>query len=495
MKKHFISIVAAIAALSAVSCQKENSEVQLPATKGPDFTAYVEGATKTVFGEISGSQQSSLWSGEETLWIMDASNNAKNSSWKKQYKATLETPASKAIFTEAYNEAALGAGPYFAVYPSSNYYATWDGATEAPTLGSIKLDAEQTAVKGGYDPKNHVSVSYSTTTSLQFKNVISFLKIEVPAGCSEVCFFGKGSENLAGTFEVAWNEGNPSVNVTSGLTYAKITGITEAGTYYLAVLPNTFTNGFTLEAIFDGVKYQRTYSKSFTLNRNTVLDLGTAAKWKPVTTNNWYIAGDFNDWSTTANPMTTYKDSEGNWWFRLDYVPLYYNGINYTTSFKFVRNGSDWYGIQGTDKLADNTVYSGLMSDRNNIYAATDGTYSVFLSVDENRFKIVEMDKPQVQTLYLKVGVNNDHWKTGYYGAYFFNGSASVQWVAMNKVEGEAKLYSCTVPEGGYKKVIFAPMKTEECSWPNFNNAQTANLLIPLEGGKTIFNQDENIWE
>lgn len=494
MKKRFFSILAAIAALSAVSCQKENSEVQLPATNGPDFTAYVEGATKTIFGEVTGTQQASLWSGEETMWIMDASNNATNLSWKKMYKADLETPASKAIFTEANNEAALGAGPYFAVYPSYNDAATWDGTTENPKLGSIKLDAEQTAVKGGYDPKNHVAVSYSTTTSLQFKNVISFLKIEVPAGCSEVCFFGKGSENLAGTFEVAWNEGNPTVNVTSGLTYAKITGITEAGTYYLAVLPNKFSNGFTLEAIFDGVKYQRSYSKQFILTRNTVLDLGTAAKWNPVTTNTWYIAGDFNNWTATANPMTTYKDAEGDWWFRLDYVPLYNNG-SYDTGFKFVRNGSGWYGIEGTAKLANNTVYTGLIPEHNSIYATNDGTYSVFLSVDENRFKIVEMDKPQVQTLYLKVGDNNNHWTTGYYGAYFFNGSASVQWVAMNKVEGEAKLYSCTVPEGGYKEVIFAPMKTEECSWPNFNNAQTANLLIPLEGGKTIFNQDNNLWE
>ena len=493
MKKHFIPIVAAIAALSAVSCQKENSEVQLPATKGPDFTAFVEGATKTVFGEISGTQQSSLWSGEETLWIMDASNNAENSSWKKQYKATLETPASKAIFTEANKEAALGAGPYFAVYPSSNYDATWDGATEAPTLGSIKLDAEQTAVKGGYDPKNHVAVSYSTTTSLQFKNIISFLKIEVPAGCSEVCFFGKDSEKLAGTFEVAWNEGNPSVNVTSGLTYAKITGITEAGTYYLAVLPNTFTNGFTLEAIFDGVKYQRTYSKSFTLNRNTVLDLGAAAKWNPVTTSTWYIASAFNNWSPTANPMTTYKDAEGDWWYKLDYVPLYYNGLS-DIGFKFVCNGSVWYGIEGTDKLANNTIYTGLISEHNNIYAAKEGTYSVFLSVDEKRFKIVEMDKPQVTTLYLKVKDEDGLWAKGYYGAYFFDGSADVQWVAMNKVEGDEKLYSCTVPEGGYKKVIFASMKTEECSWTNFS-AQTADLLIPLEGGKSTFNQGNQLWE
>ena len=470
------------------SCQKENGEIQRPETKSPDFTAYVESVTKTVFGDVNsaGIPQASLWSGTETMWIFDATNNASNSSWKKQYTtANIEEPSSTATFTEVNNEATLGAGPYFAVYPSSNYGATWDGNTENPTLGNITLNAEQSAVKGGYDPINHIAVSYSTTTSLQFKNVVSFLKVEVPAGCSEVCFFGNNNESVSGTFDIVWNEGNPTVSVTSGLTYAKITGITEAGTYYLAVLPNKFEKGFTLEAKFGDTKYQRPYSKEFTLGRKTILDLGVAGKFSA-----WSVAGDFNNWTIGANPMKTYKDSEGHWWYKLDNVPL----LASDNEFKFVCN-STWYGKTGTDKIANNTEYTSLSAEGNNICPVQDGTYSVLLSIDEKKFKIVGL---QVSTLYLNVpssAPDDWDWKKDNYGVWFFDGNETDKWGKMTKVEGSESLYSCTVPEGGYKKAIFASMKSSTIDWTNLS-AQSADLLIPLVGdSKITYNADTHIWE
>ncbi len=489
MKKTIYTTLVLGVILLFASCQKENGEIQRPETKSPDFTAYVESATKTVFGDVNsaGIPQASLWSGTETMWILDATNNASNSSWKKQYTANIGEPSSTATFTEVNNEATLGEGPYFAVYPSSNYDATWDGNTENPTLGNITLNAEQSAVKGGYDPKNHVAVSYSTTTSLQFKNVVSFLKVEVPAGCSEVCFFGNNNESVSGTFDIVWNEGNPTVSVTSGLTYAKITGIKEPGTYYLAVLPNKFEKGFTLEAKFGDTKYQRPYSKEFTLGRKTILDLGVAGKFSA-----WSVAGEFNKWTIGANPMKTYKDSEGNWWYKLDYVPLLASG----SGFKFVCNGV-WYGTN-VDKIANNTECTDLSTSpvSPNICPAEDGTYSVLLSIDEKKFKIVEMDKPQVSTLYLDIPSSAaDEWKTGYYGVWFFGGNETDTWGEMTKVEGSESLYSCTVPEGGYKKAIFASMNSSTIDWEH-KSAKSADLLIPLVGdSKITFNASTHIWE
>ncbi len=490
MKKVFYATLA-LGALIFASCQKENGEIQRPETKSPDFTAYVESATKTVFGDVNsaGIPQASLWSGTETMWILDATNNASNSSWKKQYTANIGEPSSTATFTEANNVATLGAGPFFAVYPSSNYDATWDGNTTNPTLGNITLNAVQSAVKGGYDPINHVAVSYSTTTSLQFKNVVSFLKVEVPAGCSEVCFFGNNNESVSGTFDIVWNEGNPTVSVTSGLTYAKITGITEAGTYYLAVLPNKFEKGFTLEAKFGDTKYQRPYSKEFTLGRKTILDLGVAGKFSA-----WSVAGEFNNWTIGANPMKTYKDSEGNLWYKLDNVPLLASGSGFKFVFTSISHEYIWYGKYG-DKIANNKEYTDLSTspESPNICPVQDGTYSVLLSIDEQKFKIVGLP---VSTLYLNIprSASND-WKTGYYGVWFFDGNETDKWERMTIVEGSESLYSCTVPEGGYKKAIFASMDSSTIDWEH-KSAQTGNLLIPLVGdSKITYNASTNIWE
>lgn len=492
MKKTIYTTLVLGVILLFASCQKENGEIQRPETKSPDFTAYVESATKTVFGDVNsaGIPQASLWSGTETMWILDATNNASNSSWKKQYTTTnIEEPSSTATFTEVNNEATLGAGPYFAVYPSSNYDATWDGNTENPTLGNITLNAVQSAVKGGYDPINHVAVSYSTTTSLQFKNVVSFLKVEVPVGCSEVCFFGNNNESVSGTFDVVWNEGNPTVSVTSGLTYAKITGITEAGTYYLAVLPNKFEKGFTLEAKFGDTKYQRPYSKEFTLGRKTILDLGVAGKFSA-----WSVAGEFNNWTIGANPMKTYKDSEGHWWYKLDNVPLLASGSGFKFVFTSISHEYIWYGKDG-DKIANNIEYTDLSTspESPNICPVQDGTYSVLLSIDEKKFKIVGL---QVSTLYLNIPSSAaDEWKTDSYGVWFFDGNETDKWGKMTKVKGSESLYSCTVPEGGYKKAVFASMNSSTISWDN-KSVQTGNLLIPLVGdSKITYNASTNIWE
>lgn len=492
MKKTIYTTLVLGVILLFASCQKENGEIQRPETKSPDFTAYVESATKTVFGDVNsaGIPQASLWSGTETMWILDATNNASNSSWKKQYTtANIKEPSSTATFTEVNNVATLGKGPYFAVYPSSNEGATWDGNTENPTLVNITLNAVQSAVKGGYDPKNHVAVSYSTTTSLQFKNVVSFLKVEVPVGCSEVCFFGNNNESVSGIFNIVWNEGNPTVSVTSGLTYAKITGIKEPGTYYLAVLPNKFEKGFTLEAIFGDTKYQRPYSKEFTLGRKTILDLGVAGAGK---FRAWSVAAEFNNWTIGANPMKIYKDSEGKWWYKLDYVPLLASG----SGFKFVCNGV-WYGTTG-GKISNNTECTDLSTspESPNICPAEDGTYSVLLSIDEKKFKIVKMDKPQVSTLYLDISSADDLWQTKNYGVWFFDGNETDKWGKMTQVEGSESLYSCTVPEGGYKKAVFASIKPGyDIDWINMK-AQSANLLIPLVGdSKTTLNAKTFIWE
>ena len=49
MKKTIYTTLVLGVILLFASCQKENGEIQRPETKSPDFTAYVESATKTVF--------------------------------------------------------------------------------------------------------------------------------------------------------------------------------------------------------------------------------------------------------------------------------------------------------------------------------------------------------------------------------------------------------------------------------------------------------------
>lgn len=268
MKK--ILFWSAVTLFAAVSCNKVENDAPVQESNVPSFVASVDGAdTKTVIDGMK-----SYWNGTEGIRVLDGTL-AKG----KVYTATVEK-SQTATFNEVDGLVLNETADYLAVYPEGPAGSvTWDGDV-ASSAKKFWLPGDQTATEGSYDPSTHIAVAYTEAgnTNLEFKNVVSLVKFTLQSdNVSEVCFYGNNSDVIAGNFDVTYNNGNPTINTKDqyNLSYAKITGNLEKGkTYYISVLPCEFEGGFSIETVSNGVKSTKKNSKSYTLGRNQIVDLG-----------------------------------------------------------------------------------------------------------------------------------------------------------------------------------------------------------------------------
>lgn len=482
MKKRIISALAICGAIIASSCQKEPVQ-QFEPQNISTFTAVADGAsTKTVLGK-DGENVYSYWSGEEKIWIMNGQATTENDNtvytWKKGYKADVAEKSLSATFYETDTETTLTGEAFYALYPASPAgSASWQGGENKVT--NLWLTPEQTPVVDSYDPASHIAVAYTTeqTATLAFKNIVSYFKFTVASdNVSEVCIFGNKTENIAGNFSVNYNGGNPAVSDATK-TYAKIVAsnehpITKGNTYYIAVLPTEFTEGFTVEVKIGSKKYQKKTQKSYILVRNKIVNLGTVEAFLPAE-KSWSLVGDFNNWEEGAKPMTL--NDEKTWYIA--------KNVTITNSYKFkFKSGDTWLG--GTSSIATGTEYT--IGGDSNISVAESGIYDVYLSRDETTYKVEKVGNVPTQTvntLYLNTG-GSSLWNQGgaWFAAYFFESSTSEPtWIKMDKTQ-ETDVWKCDIPIGGYVNVIFCRMDKDKAdlSWDSKWN-QTADLTIPDDG-------------
>ena len=287
MKK--ILFWAAVTFFAAVSCDKFEGEALVKESNVPTFKASVEDANSSEDAEsrtkIDGLV--SYWDGAERIWVL---NGAESGSWKKAYAATAEKQANITFKEEADYE--LSGTNYLAIYPAGVAdYATWSGDFAAVAKG-LKLTSDQTGVLGSYDPSTHIAIATAEEGdyNLHFKNVTSLVKFTLTSdNVTEVCFYGNNSEVISGKFDVAYNEGNPVVSGTKSYqgennTWAKIkakSGALAKGTYYISVLPATFSKGFAVESIDKTYQFKsrKKDNTNYTLGRKQIMDLGDIA-WK-----------------------------------------------------------------------------------------------------------------------------------------------------------------------------------------------------------------------
>ena len=166
---------------------------------------------------------------------------------------------------------------FTAVYPYT------EGATlgEDGSVSGITLPAVQTAYKDSFDPKAALMMAYSTDKSkLYFKNAVSLVKVTTDFDCKSIVLTAK--ENIAGTGKLTYNSGAPSISFTSNqsktitLKPASEDGVIAAGTYYIAICPQTLS-GFSISFInsADTKAYTRTSTKNNQFNRSGIRNLGT----------------------------------------------------------------------------------------------------------------------------------------------------------------------------------------------------------------------------
>ena len=177
----------------------------------------------------------------------------------------------------------LGSGKeFYAVYPYSEGYTISSG-----TVTGVTLPAEQTAVANGFDKSAAIMTGYTTDAkNLAFKQLCAFVQITTESATKKIVFKTNGTESLAGTLSVAIDEdgiGTATVASNGTGTVTLVPAGNEesiaAGTYLIAVLPGTLTQGFTMECVgTDDNELVRSYNGSTSvLSRAAVINMGTAS--------------------------------------------------------------------------------------------------------------------------------------------------------------------------------------------------------------------------
>ncbi len=252
MKIKTISIIA-LAATVAFACKPETDFVPVaPVQEGEQITitASSEGnPTKTVLQ----SDGSSIW------WQADDSINLfyGPSVGGAKFDNTATEPSAVTTFTGILNSvvgasegAAAANKKFWGVYP-------YDAATELTANDEIKMAlmlGKQMTKEGTFAPAAFPSIACADNLTLKFYNVCGALAIDVEEeGVSSIILKGNNGEILNGDAVITLVDGKPSVApLTAGEEVLALypdneTGVFEKGkTYYMAVLPTTFSKGVTI---------------------------------------------------------------------------------------------------------------------------------------------------------------------------------------------------------------------------------------------------------
>ena len=233
--KKLLYIFAAAAALSAISCVKEN------------FDGAQEGAT-TFYGKALDVKTQVLdghtvWSANDNIKVFY--NNANVVAELKMGENT-----SSATF-----EASVGAATdYYAVYPASETASMTDGTM------TVTLPATQNGLFGA----GHIAVAKAADKTFTFTNVNAFLKMTfASAQYTRIVVESVAGEALAGDLSITFAGGTPAVAATYANTSSSVEVTSEtpfaAGDIYISVLPGvTHTQGL-LVTCYNGEQLKGTY--------------------------------------------------------------------------------------------------------------------------------------------------------------------------------------------------------------------------------------------
>ena len=386
--KKILFMVAAVALMAMVSCNKENAN-DAPQVKEPsvvvEFSASISMGDENTAAKPQSSAATrttvdhSVLKNPKTLWLK--TDEISINGVKFKVKELINGGAS-AVFVNEGNLPNDFAAPYKAVYP----YEAVDKD------GKIVLPAVQTAIAGDF-PKNAVcAAAYSNDAVLKFKNVASVLMFQVAKACQTVTI---SSDNaLAGTVSMTPN-GDDEIPIFSDGTEKTVTinGSFEVGNnYYVAVLPGTKAN-FVVR--HDG--YLSKNAASVTIARKGFANMGTLPA--PVETG-WYVQG-LDNWTKSAR---MYK--EGNW-------SVAYNVKSTTKYFKFEQNNTWVGGKSDVSTVIENYAYS--TGDKDIQVKEANKAYDFYFCKEGGMFMILPAGTP-IDEIYVATDmfIRGNYTKTGY---------------------------------------------------------------------------------
>ena len=343
-------LVAAVAAVAFAGCtsdddfapQRESSGVKQSLT----FTANVNGGGAKCYAY--GRQKTHLmtdgcsvaFDAGDAISVFDGVGN--NNAFTTQDEGATATFMGEAVETANYT----------ALYPYQ------EGASLDGTTLTAALPMEQNAVLDSYDPKANLSVATTTKEAMSFgfKNVCALVKFETTEPLTKVVLQGNSNENVAGTLSIDMSNADaPTVTGSApSITLLPAEGETaiSAGTYYIAVLPQTFVQGFTIASYKEGSETADRVlriDESITLTRSSIIDFGSiVANGHEYVDLGIEVDGYKVLWATTNVGATT-PEAHGDYFAWGVTTPYYQNwsGSGNPTSWKDGKSGYGWQSYCG----------------------------------------------------------------------------------------------------------------------------------------------------
>lgn len=263
MKKLFIILSAA--ALVFAACSK--NEVPEKESVHISFSAVLDNPEPAVPSKtelVAGNKVN--WLSGDAITIFDGNANERYETSDSGASATFEADLSEGT-------------PYYALYPYSD-----DAVISAAGNITTTLPAVQKAKAGSFAEGLNISVAKTETSTLEFKNVLSYLKFQVPAeNIKRVTIKGSDNEDLAGKFVIKINDaGVPIINeIKAGANFVTLLPPEGSSTfatgvnYYIALLPGTLENGFWLLFTYsDNTIGVSSTANSAPFTRKKILNIG-----------------------------------------------------------------------------------------------------------------------------------------------------------------------------------------------------------------------------
>ena len=274
-----IALFCGIATALVVSCSVQEKDFQTPGQENERFYATIE---------QPGEEGTRVYATEDLLlrWTADDRVSIFNkSTYNQQYKFTGETGDNAGGFRKvASDEFVTGnsISDVVSVYP----YQEGTKISESEVI-TVTLPAEQHYAEKTFGLGANTMVSVTEDNFLQYKNVGGYLLLKLygeDVSISSITLKGNKGEKLAGKATVTMPVGGePSVTM-SGDAATEITltcdtpvqlGSTaeESTQFWLVVPPLTFERGFTVTVTGSGGIFEKSTSKTVTLERNNLFKM------------------------------------------------------------------------------------------------------------------------------------------------------------------------------------------------------------------------------
>ena len=203
MKKIYSFMVAAVAMIAAVSCNKEFSNDNLFGGDVITLRASVDGAdTKAQL--VEGKSQ---WEANDAISVLNGTSG---------FKFTTADEGKSANFTYDNTKGDFTGEEFIAVYPASKGYAY------SANLGEMTVNAHiptwQEAVVDSYHKDAALSVAYTENNELYFMNAVALLKFTVSEqNVKNVTFFANDKSAVSGNVKIIMNKDGSEIESVEGL--------------------------------------------------------------------------------------------------------------------------------------------------------------------------------------------------------------------------------------------------------------------------------------